>query len=661
MNLRDRLRSAMDPRRTFHAQVWGAPKAMSSALREVRKAFGEEVNDVPQDSVLQEALQQFAATRKVASFTELKYVCHGLTTPFGSAGDSLLKRNDLLPSLLKSVDVCRPSPKQFRRCYQGLLGGYFGFDLYSDGLNKSAKGNWLALRGFLDGRLDEVMDGVRARSAPTPWVATLAEHRNLLSDQPCERYAAALRAGKHEDLQQVCSGLGIASSSWVWSEALMAYVRQVVGFPDDKAFKQEFEGILKLVTDNGNLKLPRMLAIEALAQTVVRYRRCEDRSEHAWLRDTCIRLIGNPWVEQVAWSAHVNDEPARQMVESWLKRGLIKDFFNLLAHDGGADTRRLEYWLKWEPKISDMWFVLGADARNNRTSAFVSLRERMKGRYRELGDVNPANNAFVMCIGPLLVIEFGVTGNACYVFAATDFDTDLNRQTLKLYELKQRRAVAERLSHSGNWEPKFDHLIGDLLKKTPQHKGLQSRREVLVQQSAVKRRVTPIQQPLAPAPTTLSPAKAQALAKALFPSPPASSSVAAISAPPALDPGVKRFWPSYTPPQAVERSGPSSTAPLSPPVARHDSNNRPKSDADRAAADGQTGAKEASSTNSDPVISAVKLSCEKYGVMCEDNRHKGGAFWVLMPDRRHRLGFSMLLESQGFKYAEGKGFWIKKD
>jgi hypothetical protein len=60
------------------------------------------------------------------------------------------------------------------------------------------------------------------------------------------------------------------------------------------------------------------------------------------------------------------------------------------------------------------------------------------------------------------------------------------------------------------------------------------------------------------------------------------------------------------------------------------------------------------------VINAVKTSCEKYGLIFEDNRHKGGAFWVLMPERRHRLGFSKLLETLGFKYAEGKGFWIKK-
>ena len=70
------------------------------------------------------------------------------------------------------------------------------------------------------------------------------------------------------------------------------------------------------------------------------------------------------------------------MVEGWLKRRLIKDFFELLARDGAADLRRLNYWLKWEPEISDMWFLLGEDARRNKTEAFLSVRKRMAGRDR---------------------------------------------------------------------------------------------------------------------------------------------------------------------------------------------------------------------------------------------------------------------------------------
>jgi hypothetical protein len=49
----------------------------------------------------------------------------------------------------------------------------------------------------------------------------------------------------------------------------------------------------------------------------------------------------------------------------------------------------------------------------------------------------------------------------------------------------------------------------------------------------------------------------------------------------------------------------------------------------------------------------------QHGVEWEDNRPKKGAFWVLMPDRKMHLGFATLLESLGFQYKPGHGFWIK--
>ncbi len=158
------------------------------------------------------------------------------------------------------------------------------------------------------------------------------------------------------------------------------------------------------------------------------------------------------------------------VVNSWLKQRLIKDFFGLLAADGAADFRRLEYWLKWEPQISDMWFVLGSDAQGNRTPEFLDLRKRMSGRDRKLVDSNHLNNAFVMRIGQLLVIEFGVTGNACYVFATSDFQTSLDNAVLNLHQLKQK-AYAKRLSHTAQWEFKFDYELKKLLQSVPMSKG----------------------------------------------------------------------------------------------------------------------------------------------------------------------------------------------
>jgi len=465
--LRSQLLAAMAPNLVFRAPVWGSPRAMTEALRDVRKTLSGGDGGLPDRNVLQDSLRRFASTQAVANFTELKHVCYGVTVPVGENKWCLIDREPLFHSLLGLIEQYNGQAKQYRRCYQGLLNGYFGFD--KQAASSEGQANWGQLRTYLDQKLTPVVQAASRSGLPVDWLQALSANRNLLTDDPCSRYASELLRGQTDELRALCGALGIASTSWVWDEALMAYVRAVCDGEDLK-FQQAMPDVLNLVNGRREMKLAQMLCTRAAAMTVARYADCADKPEHGDLRDTSLRCIGNPWVNRTAWDAHVQHEPARQMVEAWIKRRLIKDFFELLAHDGGADLRRLNYWLKWEPEISDMWFVLGVDARNNRSAAFEELRQRMTGRRRSLDDPNGQNNAFVMRIGPLLVIEFGVTGNACYAFAAADFKADLDKPLLHTRVLKQQTG-ATRLLHGGPWEPKFDYGLRKLLQSVPSFKG----------------------------------------------------------------------------------------------------------------------------------------------------------------------------------------------
>jgi hypothetical protein len=172
-----------------------------------------------------------------------------------------------------------------------------------------------------------------------------------------------------------------------------------------------------------------------------------------------VQHIGNPWLKRAAWDAFVAHEPARKMVDGWLKSRLIRDFFELLSHDGRADQRRLDYWLRFEPVIDDMWFVLGASAARNKSAEFLELRKRMEGRARFLTGSGPIeNNAFVIKIGKTLLIEFGITGNACFVCDVEDFAPDLARPHFSIYELKPK-SPAKKYTHISDWERKFDQAI----------------------------------------------------------------------------------------------------------------------------------------------------------------------------------------------------------
>jgi hypothetical protein len=225
-----------------------------------------------------------------------------------------------------------------------------------------------------------------------------------------------------------------------------------------------------------------------------------------------------------------------------------------------------------------MWFVLGTDARYNPTPAFKELRKRMEGRERVLQDPNNLNNAFVMRIGQLLVIEFGMTGNACYVFAAADFKTDMQTKVLSIHALKQKSG-ATRLSHMSTWESKFDGELRRLLHNVPLSKG------------------------------TLQPTI-----------PPSAPRVEHEPAQAAFKQPMTDTWSPFSPSPAAGKSK--------------------------------------LSTFDQRQIAAY---CKTVGLDMDDRRDRGGALWVLMPDRSKFERFARQLESQGFRHAEGKGFWFQDE
>ena len=465
--LRDRLTAALDPRQIFHAPTWGDPQAMTEALRSVKRDFGRSDGDAPTPDLLRASLLRFVRDQGTTNFTELKYVCSGITVPVGKDQWRVIDQPPLFDGLLKLVNKDATTPKQFRRCYQGLLGGYFKFDRYAKGAD-AGSANWLRLRGYLDNNLQPMAKVASDRGTTPDWLQTLSDHRNLLTDDPCSRYADGLSNGDSEELKEVCAGLGIEGSSWVWQDAFMAYVRLVCG-RKDSTFREGLPGILNFVNGGADLKLPEALAIQATALSVTRYAKCADKQEHASLRDTCVHWIGNPWLKRTAWDSQVNYEPAREMVNSWLIKRLIQDFFEVLAEDGSADRRRLDYWLKWEPKISEMWFFLGRDAQSNPSSEFKDIRARMGSSAKQLVEKpRPENNAVVMKIGPLVVIEFTTKNNAMFIYNAASTLTDMGETNRTTYRLKNLDGALGRYSHVGTWEYSFDRSMDRALRAADQ-------------------------------------------------------------------------------------------------------------------------------------------------------------------------------------------------
>jgi hypothetical protein len=234
------------------------------------------------------------------------------------------------------------------------------------------------------------------------------------------------------------------------------------------------------------------LKTKCVAILISRYARVPGAPEEPALRDAAVATIGNPWLRRASWDASVLDEQgrpdsrAREMVFSWLKGRLVKDFFELLSEDGAGDRRRLEYWLRFVPHISDMWFALGINARFRRDEAFVDFRARAKGRLLGLESTTAENNAFVMRIGNHVAMEFGESGNALYLYRWNDLPTAVSQRllsgkelvTVTIHQLKnaQRVATENPMRHMDSpvalksWEQKFDENLCLILGCKPEER-----------------------------------------------------------------------------------------------------------------------------------------------------------------------------------------------
>src|SRR3954470_7925981 len=175
--LRSHLLEAMAPNLVFRAPVWGNPRAMTEALRDARKAFSDGDSGLPDRNLLQDALHRFASTQSGATFTELKHVCYGGTVPVGENRWRLLEREPLFQSLLGLIEKRSGQGKQYRRFYQGLLNGYFGFDKLA--ASSAGQANWARLRTYLDQKLTSIVQTTARSGLSIDWLEALSAHRNL--------------------------------------------------------------------------------------------------------------------------------------------------------------------------------------------------------------------------------------------------------------------------------------------------------------------------------------------------------------------------------------------------------------------------------------------------------------------------------------------------
>ena len=425
------------------------------------------VSPAPSSISIAQVVEAYRRSQRVAKFRDLKYVCHGAAMQMQD-GWSVLGNEKLRDELLTDVerlDKC----SQRLKCFEALLRSYFSFPRYDEQTPKAAHAGWKILRNWLARQRTQFQrDGANKKIRLPGWFAVLTGHENLLTDRPCNRYGEDMLRGDNTSIEEARQGLGIPGESWVMQETILSQMRAAVALGED-SFKARLDPLLRLAQGQTEVKVSDLLKRRAIALLISRYARCVSKSEQPVLRDAAVSIIGNPWLKRTAWDAWVKnssdqpDDEARELVNGWLTRQLITDFFELLSADGRADQRRLNYWLRFVPAIEGTpWLALGPDALRDNTQPYRDLRERAKGRLLRLE--NPgvsSNNAFIMKMNEWLIVEFGMTGNACYVYPATPMPFSLGGVAISLSDLKNR-TLGESLRHAdghNSWERNFDQSI----------------------------------------------------------------------------------------------------------------------------------------------------------------------------------------------------------
>lgn len=430
---------------------------IDSLLKEMLAASnGRKAAPIPESQQL-EAVKRFWPSQEASSFKDVYLLSWALCIPHSDDGACMFESTPHLKNILAHIDQYDDRPVAFRRCYQGLVKGYFQYNgsRRSENLRVIASANKPQLREYLRERSHLIHS---ERSNPV-WVQLTHENLNLFGKEPCTPYIEPLLNGDSSKVEEICRELQIGQESWFQEELVLGQIRGAISMNDAQ--------FLKL--------LPNLLVIDILAKNHVlrdkamclllnRYADIPGRPLHVQLRDASVSWWGNPWLPSNATRWGGVAEEARTMVADWLKDELIEVFFTRLAEDGLADPRRMNFWKRYIKSMGHIEFALGPTARNSTESDFVALRKKMDGLICDLEAAGP-NNAFIMRLGSIVAVEFSDAG-ALYAYSTDDvpFDTKL---PLRLpvegrNSLKHRTRAVMRETHHGSeyswnsWERNFE-------------------------------------------------------------------------------------------------------------------------------------------------------------------------------------------------------------
>jgi hypothetical protein len=445
----------------LHSPIPNLSEEMAQTTQRLRTEYGDISRGAGDQHGIAAAVIDYLKTRQLPTYRDIKYVCFGVSSPYGNPLTRVIEHETLFPKLLKEVGQLQLEPRKFRRCYQGLLKAYLH---YPGQHTEQAIGhkNWLTLREFLG----QHCKTLKQQKPVLEWTQALYEHRNLLADNPCQPYAKAMLAGDRSVVDELKIRLGIDDDTWVMNELVLAQVQAATALKDAEFVLQVTPLVLLLEQHSG-------LITKGLALLLRRYEACKEHTEHPALREAALKQWKSPWLDanKPIWHGYIG-ESATNMIRLWLTKQHIKDFFGLLQADGQADRQRMEFWLQYAEAIDDFWLALGTYSFTNRQADYQRIRTQMEGRCMRLeGSNHSRENAFLMKIGNYIFIEFGNQNHACHIFRAdnkpfTTGQTSVSGTTAGLKNINHPGHFTK-LTHRHDWQNEFADFLRSYANAMP--------------------------------------------------------------------------------------------------------------------------------------------------------------------------------------------------
>ena len=172
------------------------------------------------------------------------------------------------------------------------------------------------------------------------------------------------------------------------------------------------------------------------------------------------KRLGDPRVRESSVNWRSMAPEAAQRYLSWLARDSIIFFFNTILPHNSENRRRKDFWLRYHDRIRDFQVAV-SEADLWKVKASQKNSELL--HYSQVA--HPTTSAFLMRFegyaAQYIVVEFSETGNAAYIFKATDFESKRVTMRTSRFDLKKHLKFDDthRIIHSGDWERKASYKL----------------------------------------------------------------------------------------------------------------------------------------------------------------------------------------------------------